>query len=328
MTRSKPSITRTTNTLPFDKLSPRDFERLCLWLVEREGYERAEHLGAAGSEQGRDIVAWRGDKCWAFQCKRVRSFGPRNALAEVEKVLALLEDQRPAGLVFLVTCDVSSNTRQQARDRCAGQMECHFWGGTELDLKVCQQSDIVAKFFGLTSTIAALRKLFPEGEPAFEQLVESIHELTECHQTLCEWKDLHHILQRCLGTLRTFMTEVELAYNNVVGWDSKRGKRLWSPFRVRVGELRLFAERVQHISALPLYEDDAVLRGEPWAVEIIRAEYDVEEFLDDYDIGELHGCTLRLLEACDIHLNFADGRLRDVAARLSAILSGTLRSIS
>ena len=56
---TQPLITSTTHTLPFDKLSPRDFERLCLWLVEREGYERAEHLGAAGSEQGRDVVAWR-----------------------------------------------------------------------------------------------------------------------------------------------------------------------------------------------------------------------------------------------------------------------------
>jgi hypothetical protein len=36
---SKPEITGTTHTLPFDKLSPRDFERLCRWLVEREGYE-------------------------------------------------------------------------------------------------------------------------------------------------------------------------------------------------------------------------------------------------------------------------------------------------
>ena len=50
MTRSRPPITGTTHTLPFDRLSPRDFERLCLWLVEREGFERAEHLGAAGSE--------------------------------------------------------------------------------------------------------------------------------------------------------------------------------------------------------------------------------------------------------------------------------------
>ena len=146
MTRP-PSITGTTHTLPFDKLSPRDFERLCLWLVEREGYERAEHLGAAGSEQGRDIVAWREGRLWAFQCKRVQRFGPKDALAEVEKVLALPEDQRPAVLVFLVTCDVSANTRQQVRDRCAGEMECHFWAGTELDQKVKQHPDILQEFF-------------------------------------------------------------------------------------------------------------------------------------------------------------------------------------
>jgi len=119
---TQPPITGTTHTLPFDKLSPRDFERLCLWLVEREGYERAEHLGAAGSEQGRDIVAWREGALWAFQCKRVRSFGPKDALAEVEKVLGLPQSERPVVLVFLVTCDVSANTRQQVLnlERVAG----------------------------------------------------------------------------------------------------------------------------------------------------------------------------------------------------------------
>jgi HJR/Mrr/RecB family endonuclease len=96
---SQPPITRTTRTLSFDKLSPDDFERLCLWLVEREGYERAEHLGAAGSEQGRDIIAWREGALWAFQCKRVQRFGPKDALAEVEKVLALPKAERPTGLV-------------------------------------------------------------------------------------------------------------------------------------------------------------------------------------------------------------------------------------
>jgi hypothetical protein len=44
-TPSQPPITRKTHPLPFDRLSPRDFERLCLWLVQREGYRRAEHLG-------------------------------------------------------------------------------------------------------------------------------------------------------------------------------------------------------------------------------------------------------------------------------------------
>ena len=73
MADDRPQATGSGHTLPFDKLSPRDFERLCLWLVEREGYERAEHLGGAGSEQGRDVIAWRDGKLWAFQCKRVNS---------------------------------------------------------------------------------------------------------------------------------------------------------------------------------------------------------------------------------------------------------------
>jgi len=55
-TPSQPPITRTTHTLPFDKLSPRDFERLCLWLVEREGYQRAEHLGAVAMQIQRFLV--------------------------------------------------------------------------------------------------------------------------------------------------------------------------------------------------------------------------------------------------------------------------------
>jgi hypothetical protein len=154
-----PPVTATTHTLPFDRLSPRDFERLCLWLVEREGYERAEHLGAAGSEQGRDVIAWDGDKLWAFQCKRVQTFPPKSALAEVDKILALPEDQRPVGLVFIVTCDVSANTRQQARDRCADQIECHFWASTELDQKVKRRPDIVKEFFQVAGSGKTSRKV-------------------------------------------------------------------------------------------------------------------------------------------------------------------------
>jgi len=44
LTQSQPPITRTTHTLPFGKLSPRDFEQLCLWLVEREGYLSCREL--------------------------------------------------------------------------------------------------------------------------------------------------------------------------------------------------------------------------------------------------------------------------------------------
>jgi len=48
LTQSQPPITRTTHTLPFDKLSGARL-RLCLWLVERERYERAGHMLALPS---------------------------------------------------------------------------------------------------------------------------------------------------------------------------------------------------------------------------------------------------------------------------------------
>ena len=147
MNKSRPSVTGTTHTLPFHQLSPRDFERLCLWLVQREGYERAEHLGAAGSEQGCDIVAWWEGRRWVFQCKRVRDFHPADAEAEIDKVLGLPNELRPAALVFLVACDVSDETRKRARARCAAQMDCHFWALTELDERVNRHPDIVEKFF-------------------------------------------------------------------------------------------------------------------------------------------------------------------------------------
>jgi hypothetical protein len=149
MIQPKPTITGTTHTLPFHQLSPRDFERLCLWLVEREGYQRAEHLGAAGREQGRDIVAWREGQLWAFQCKRVRNFYPAAAEAEVDKVLGLPDHLRPAALVFLVACDVSDETRARARARCADRMECHFWALTELDERAKRYPDILNEFFQL-----------------------------------------------------------------------------------------------------------------------------------------------------------------------------------
>ena len=36
MTHEKPALSGTSHPLPFDRLSPRDFERLCLWLVKRK----------------------------------------------------------------------------------------------------------------------------------------------------------------------------------------------------------------------------------------------------------------------------------------------------
>jgi hypothetical protein len=324
---ARAAITRTRHVLPFDRLSPSDFERLCLWLVEREGYERAKHLGATGKDQGRDIVAWRGNEQWAFQCKRVKEFGPKDAKNEVEKVLSLPVAERPHGLMFLVTCDVSSTTRDEIGKSCTGRMAWDLWAATELDMRVRQYSDILTNFFGIVTTLSVLRQAHPESEPAFAKLERALHELVECHDALQEWKELHHQLQTYFVSFRPFMTEVELAYNSFEPWDVKRGKRLWSPCRAQLGELRSLAQRVKRICRMDFQEDTFTLRGDPWIVDMVRAGYDVEALLEGKNLDELYDCTLRLFETCDRHLRSVDREVRQAAANISKTLHGTLGGI-
>lgn len=149
VTRSKPGLTGSSHTLPFEKLAPLDFERLCLWLVRREGYSRAEHLGEAGSECGRDIVAWKGERRVVFQCKRVKTFSAEDARTEIRKIHALPADEQPHELVFVVSRTVSASTRIAARAAWGEEESCHFWSGSELDERVKRHSDLLREFFHL-----------------------------------------------------------------------------------------------------------------------------------------------------------------------------------
>ncbi|MEM7244365.1 MAG: SUMF1/EgtB/PvdO family nonheme iron enzyme [Acidobacteriota bacterium] len=145
----RPSLTKSTHVLPFASLDPITFERLCLRLVEAEGYTDVEHLGAAGNEQGRDLLARRGDARVAIQCKRVERFEAAHAIAEIRKVRSLPEADQPDEYLFIVTRDVSAKTREKARAEWGDPETCRFWAVTELDGKVQAHPDIVRQFFGL-----------------------------------------------------------------------------------------------------------------------------------------------------------------------------------
>src|SRR5215210_4933340 len=134
-TQSKPRLTGIAHTLPFEKLAPLDFERLCLWLVRREGFTRAEHLGEAGSEQGRDVVAWKDGRRVVFQCKRVKAFTAATALKEIAKLRGLPAGEQPDELVFVVSQAVRVETRSAARKAWGDEATCQFWAGSELDEK-------------------------------------------------------------------------------------------------------------------------------------------------------------------------------------------------
>ncbi len=146
LAKSKPEITGTTHILPFDKLSDDDFERLCFWLVEREGFSKAEQLGVSGNEQGRDIIAWLDEGLWAFQCKRVQQFGFKTAEEEIEKILLLPNAEKPTHYVFMATCNISEKTRHNVREKYPN-LDFEFWALSELDAKVKRHPDIMDEFF-------------------------------------------------------------------------------------------------------------------------------------------------------------------------------------
>lgn len=154
MLGSKPPITGTQHHLPFNSLNPAQFEELCLWLVQREGFERAEHLGAAGSEQGRDLVAWRENELWVFQCKRVQTFTKSLAFGEIDKLereLTSREIPLPKHYVFITSCLISAEIRDQVRKHYSEKFDLHFWALTELDEKVNKHNDIKQQFFQNTT---------------------------------------------------------------------------------------------------------------------------------------------------------------------------------
>ncbi len=162
----RPQVTGTTHILPFERLSPLDFERMCLWLVRREGYDRAEHLGAAGGEQGRDIVAWRDGRRVVFQCKRVERLDPSGAEREIEKLRSLPPEDQPDDIVFVVSTAVSVTTRDRARAAWGDQGSCDFWAGTELDERVKRYADILHEFFDLgPEGLRTLEPTVPAAEP-------------------------------------------------------------------------------------------------------------------------------------------------------------------
>ena len=152
-----PSLAATRHVLSFDRLSPTDFERLCLWLVEREGYTKAEHLGLAGSEQGRDVVAYKptpqGEELWYFQCKRYRSINARTLKDEVDKYLRLVQEKphlRPTGVAFVVSCAMSARVREEVGDYCEQHgLAYEFWALTELDMRIKHYPDLLREFFNL-----------------------------------------------------------------------------------------------------------------------------------------------------------------------------------
>ncbi len=162
-TSEKPVRTGSAHKLPFDKLAPLEFERLCYWLAAREGFSGLQHLGEAGGESGRDVVGWKDGRPWVFQCKRVQVFSRALAKKEIAKLRGLPEGAQPHELVFVVSQTVPDTTRSIIRAEWGDEATCHFWCGDELDEKVKRHPAVLEEFFQLPPE--RTRSAFPHNLP-------------------------------------------------------------------------------------------------------------------------------------------------------------------
>jgi hypothetical protein len=204
----KPKRTSGRHVIHFADLSPREFQRLCLWLLREEGYTGVEHVGAAGSDQGCDLAATKDRRRWVCQCKRVARFGPRAAEKEIDKVLEWPEPERPDDLLFMVTCDISSKTRAHARKR-AGAIRCHFWPLTDLDERVKRHERILAEFFEPPGS---------EPDPYFTQYGFAVLDYLRVIDKLVQRERIQELSVPLVG-------EIEAANPSMPGSSSQAGSR-------------------------------------------------------------------------------------------------------
>jgi tetratricopeptide (TPR) repeat protein len=181
--------------LPFAQLDPAAFERLCLWLAQARGYQRVEHTGAAGSDGGRDVIAWRmrdgREELVYFQCKHARVSPKAHLLrADVEKILggvAAGKLVKPAVLVFMTTINLSARLRDDLRKRCSQQgVEVEFLAATELDREIKQHPGILREFFDIRPEDSVARRLPRMLPPAQFRFVNRQNELTLLDELLLE----------------------------------------------------------------------------------------------------------------------------------------------
>lgn len=174
--------TWTEHLLPFERLSPDDFEGVLQWLLNEEGYKNVRNLGEGGSDEGCDLVAEREGRRVLVQCKRTRQLGPKAAVREVEKVLALPADELPEEYVLAASCTLTLKTERSVRARVAGAFKFRFWALRELDERVRRHGRILERFFGSVTSVSGL----PTIPPATRDFAGRTDELEELRRAVSE----------------------------------------------------------------------------------------------------------------------------------------------
>ena len=153
----EPPVETAEQVLPFGRLTPENFERLCLRLARLDGTPvRCRRYGVPGQKQyGIDIYSRvPGGRYATYQCKRYETINAADIVAAVD---AFLDGKWFPRSERFVVCSAAGlgrteleETIEEQTDRLAnrGSVEFEVWDAESLSTRLRQHEDIVALFFG------------------------------------------------------------------------------------------------------------------------------------------------------------------------------------
>jgi hypothetical protein len=196
-----PPVETKAQELPFGELSWKDFEKLCLCLIEEEDeVEHCQFYGTPGQgQEGIDIYAKKRseEKYTVYQCKRVKNFGPSSIGNAVSKFLQGNWIDKSDKFVLCASDGFDSRLRADEVETQRSILEkkgiqFDTWDKYKLSSKLKQYPEIVDDFFGrgwvkAFCSIEAANKL--EERLDVNEVIELRNELKNFYQQIFELHD-------------------------------------------------------------------------------------------------------------------------------------------
>jgi len=143
--------------LPLNNLSDKEFERLCLWVVNDATNERFTQIlwlnEDGGGERGRDVLATEAKtgKLFVFQCKRVEKFHPSDIEEELttfKEYVRLSPEILPDVYVLFVSASITDKTRERGNELATKiGMKIEYWPKSEIDHLVRANRSVFERFW-------------------------------------------------------------------------------------------------------------------------------------------------------------------------------------
>lgn len=166
-TEEQPIVTSTRHVLPFERLEPKRFEDMCLWIIQRsKEFDKVEKYGGPGDKQ-RDIIAYKYNtighqEMWYFQCKRYKNISFTTFKEELDNIKEHSDkekDFKPDRILFVTGCPVSASCKDKVKEYIKNLSfgSVDFWDESKLDEKAKATEGVVEEFFkgGINTEVIA-----------------------------------------------------------------------------------------------------------------------------------------------------------------------------